>query len=82
MKPFDVTKLTPDENGHMWAQTIGGEKVRILCIDGPHTAYPVIGILCVHGVVDEWTLSGQSRSLRADIINRPDVADRTSDGWP
>lgn len=40
-------------------QTRDGRAVRILCVDGPHPTYPVIGVVNARTVPDMWTEYGQ-----------------------
>ncbi len=69
---FDLSKLKPDENGHVFAQSdLTGEKVRILCIDGPNYTFPIIGLF--NGNLCKWTLKGISQGAYEDIINIPIV---------
>lgn len=57
-------------------QTRNGIPVRILCTDGPHPVYPVLGVIEGRQYVDNWTKNGtftgeQGHDL--DLVNVLDI---------
>jgi hypothetical protein len=56
-------------------QTRDGQKVRVLCTDGPDSQYPVIGLIDGGGL-ETWTIGGvyaaNVATSNLDIINTPD----------
>lgn len=73
MSSFDVSKLKPDADGKLWAQTRNGKRRRILCTDGPG-AKPIItvtdsGVVCAYTINGRY-FSGESSEL--DLINLPE----------
>ena len=55
--------------------TRDGRPVRILCTDGPHPDYPVIGFIAGSKVTLAWALNGthslECPNLPSDLINPP-----------
>ena len=71
---FDPTKLVPDANGHLWAQTRDGRRVRVLCTDRKGHE-PIVG-LCADAYGGEtvlaWKANGDFNGFKAcDLINPP-----------
>lgn len=64
--------------------TKSGQKVRILCTDGPNKYYPVIGLLEGEDDVETWTLDGQymphdpEKYGNLDLVNTPAIALETA----
>lgn len=68
-------------------QTRDGRKVRILCTDGQHPIFPIVGFIGDEADVYEWTRDGayNDQSFRqedVDIINVPERVERWLNIYP